>query len=167
MDTIDKIERLQKLLSSGAITQEEYESQKQKILNDSSEEKEIEVPKGLEEKEKSYFKNKGIHITNTRAIFPNKTYAMANITSVSIGEEKQDRTVPITIIVIGVIGLTFFPEIGFPLILVGTIWIYMKKKEYSVKIGSSSGEIEGFTSKNRELVRKVVSAMNDAIIDRG
>jgi|GEM_PF-6142544 len=41
-----------------------------------------------EDKEITFYSdNKGVRITNTRAIFKNKTYVMANISSISIGRK--------------------------------------------------------------------------------
>ncbi len=167
MDAIDKIERLQKLLSSGAITQEEFESQKAIVLSGESGSNPNTVPKGFEEKERSYFNHGGVHITSTRAIFPKKTYAMANITSVSIGVIKPNRTAPLILLVIGLFLLPAITELGILTVVGSLVWLFMLKDEYTVRIGSASGEVDGLTSKNQEFIQRVVSAMNDAIINRG
>lgn len=92
---------------------------------------------------------------------------MANITSVSVGKKEPNRTPSIAIIITGLVFLLFGSNIGAILILGGIAWLFFQKDEYSVKIGSASGEIDGLTSKKHQLIKKVVSAMNDAIIDRG
>ena len=51
--------------------------------------------------ETTYYQDGSITVTNARAVLGSKTYAMANITSVSMGEIPANRTVGIVIAVIG------------------------------------------------------------------
>ena len=57
----------------------------------------------LANNEYSFFQEGPINITNMRAIFRNKTFAMANITSVSMGEVPPKRIYGVIAIIIGLI----------------------------------------------------------------
>ena len=57
---------------------------------------------GMSNGEKSYFAEGGVQVTNKRAIFHSKTYAMRNISSVSLGRIAAKRALGIMIILAGV-----------------------------------------------------------------
>ena len=50
---------------------------------------------------------------------------------------------------------------------IGGLWYYSIKDEYSVRISSNSGEANGFRSKDKDYIQKIVNALNDAMIHRG
>jgi hypothetical protein len=128
--------------------------------------------------EVSYYQDGAVSVTNARAVLGGKTYAMANITSVSMAEKPANRTPGIIIAVVGLVmaaclgaaggdsnatGLLF----GVVIIGVGVAIAVLAKPSYIVKIGSASGEGDGLVSEDREQIQKIVSAMNEAIIKRG
>jgi hypothetical protein len=126
--------------------------------------------------EETVFLRQGdITISNVRAIIGNKTYAMANITSVSLHKIPAKRKPGILWAIIG-----FFVMIGgfaggSPgvgvlglIILALGVWVaYSKKDFYTVHIGSSSGEADALKSKDGEYIKSIVTAINEAIIKRG
>ena len=128
--------------------------------------------------EKEYLKQGNIVITNSRAVLGGKTYSMANVTSVAIGEQ-SGRGCGFLLIAFGIIAVLlalagggFMPGgtaggLLVALILLGVgIWITLSKS-YTVRIGSASGESDGMTSRNRGEIEQIVEAMNQAIIERG
>ena len=126
--------------------------------------------------ETTLFEEKDIKITNLRAIFGDKTYAMSNITSVS-RETKDSLGCALPALVIIGIMITIFSFIDGPSWGTAAIGIFMagagiigaknQKPDHIVQIGSSSGEIKAYTSQDRELIEKIVNALNDAIIQKG
>jgi len=116
-----------------------------------------------------------ITITNARAVLGSKTYAMANITSVSTGVIPAKRGVGIFIAILGgVIMISGFAGhssgwgiFGILILAAGIGAAYSQKDSFVVKIGSSSGESDALSSTNKEKVQKIVSAINEAIIKRG
>ena len=118
-----------------------------------------------------------IHVTNLRAILQGKTYAMANVTSVSMHTEPHSKFPGIVIAVLG--GLFFligfgaeeirgcFFTIGLPLALVGVLYAISQHDLYWVRIGSASGETNALSSRDRNYIWQIVSAMNEAIVRRG
>lgn len=132
------------------------------------------------DQEKVYYESSGVTITNTRAIFFNTTYALANIASVRIFKEPPSRGPAIMLflggIFIGFIGLMMASLVtaAHLITLVGLITmgiaIYLSikaKPDYIVKVSSSSGEADVLYSKDSGYIQRIVDAINQAIIDRG
>jgi hypothetical protein len=127
--------------------------------------------------ETTYYQDGSITVTNARAVLGSKTYAMANITSVSMGEIPANRTAGIVIAVIGLAILACSSSggsdgaggiIGGLLVAgFGGFLAYIAKTQYVVKIGSASGESNALTANDREHIQKIVNSINEAIIKRG
>ncbi len=128
--------------------------------------------------EVSYYSDTAVTVTNARAVLGGKTYAMANITSVSMGEKPANRMPGIALAVLGLViaacggsvggnqaGLGIV--IGLLVLAAGIALVVMTKPSYIVRIGSASGEADGLVSKDKEYIQKIVTAMNEAIIKRG
>lgn len=119
--------------------------------------------------ETTYYSQGGIDITNSRAIIGGKTYAMANITSVSMGVISPNYILPA---VVGIAGLLMLSISDFRLFgllaLVGAgVLFYMAKRRYTVNIGSASGESHALVDKDKGRIQEIVDAMNKAIVERG
>ena len=118
-----------------------------------------------------------IKITNARAVFGDKTYSMANITSVEKGAASDNSGCFVVIFLflgIGLISTSFSDGFDFGYLVTGLVFggiaIYMalsRKSGYVVKFGSSSGEIKAYTSSSEEEIKKIVAAINAAIIQKG
>jgi len=116
-----------------------------------------------------YSDNKGVRITNTRAIFGNKTYVMTNISSISIGKKPPNWIPGIIVLLFGLICLLIEPIriAGLIFLIVGGVILYFTKGEYSVRITSASGETDAFTHTDKIYIQNIVTAINEAIIKRG
>ena len=130
----------------------------------------------MEQKEVTYYEGSSVRVTNARAILGAKTYAMANITSVAIGKQSANRTPGVIIALIGLIitGIIAASDgggggiaIGVIVLIVGIVVAVLAKNTYIVRIGSASGEADALVSTNKEYINKIVSAMNEAIVQRG
>lgn len=128
--------------------------------------------------EKVIYEQGDIKITNLRAIFGDKTYAISNITSVTKKEKTNlSAFLPVAIIVVGIafISFAFFDEvinwiaIGFGVLMVvgGYFVAMLLKTEYFVQIASAVGEEEACKSKSIVKVTDIVRAINQAIIEQG
>ncbi len=123
----------------------------------------------------SYFQDQNVNITNARAVLSGTTYAMSNITSVSMGERAANRNPGCLVTILGFIGWGVagaLENMGVLIVcilafLVGIALIIMAKPSYVVRISSASGEVEGLVSQNKEYIQKVINALNEAIINRG
>lgn len=122
-----------------------------------------------------YSDDEGVRITNTRAIFDNTTYSMANISSIRTKEIPAKRGGGIFTIILGLIilaigvsaeitGLTIF---GIIIFILGILWVWLATGEFHIMITSSSGEASALKSKDKGYIDKVTQAMNEAIIHRG
>lgn len=122
-----------------------------------------------EKEEKVFYKDQVVQVTQSRFVTNSKTFAMRNISSVTLFEIKASRAFQIFMIIVGALLLINNDTrvFGIVLVLAGALILYFTKDSYSVRISSNSGESDGFISKDKELVQKIVSAVNDAIIHRG
>lgn len=129
-----------------------------------------------EEKEIVFYSDdRGVRITNTRAIVGLTTYAMANITSVTMSVKPAKRTPGIVVAILGLLILIITAELGsaggviFGVIVLGLgiLMAVVAKPIFTVRIGSASGEADAVSSKDRDYIQAVVRAMNEAFIKRG
>jgi uncharacterized membrane protein YfhO len=120
-------------------------------------------------KEVVFYQDQHVTVTQARFISQGKTYAMNNISSVSLFEIKRSRILEILMIIIGLLMLAGDSTriIGVLLIMIAIALFFLLKNSYSVRIQSTSGEADGLISKDGEYVNKIVSAVNEAIIFRG
>ena len=128
--------------------------------------------------ELSIYQDDSIHITNLRAILQGKTYAMANITSVSLHTKLGNKAPGVLLGILGgVLSLigAFADEsvrgcslvFGLPMLIIGIAIAISATDTYWVRIGSASGEANALESKDRDYTMKIVNAMNQAIVQRG
>jgi Family of unknown function (DUF6232) len=127
--------------------------------------------------EVSVYRDGNIQITNLRAILHDKTYAMANITSVSTFRQDANTAPGIVLTILG--GLVLLGGLGsnsavgcalifgLPMFVVGLIIGIAAKHVYWVRIGSASGETNALRSNDRAYIQRIVDAMNEAIVRRG
>ena len=122
-----------------------------------------------------YSDERGVRITPTRAIFGSTTYAMANITSVARDEEPPRRKPGIIIAILGLIILVACVSfesavgaiVGVVVLGLGTLIAAKAKATYYVKITSASGETKPTSSKDKQHIDSIVTALNEALIKRG
>lgn len=112
-----------------------------------------------------------VRITNTRAILGGKTYAMSNITSVSIVQKKINIVLVVILVLVGLssltlIGHSLLASLVILAVCAGLIYLLVRPS-YAVHLGSASGESEALVSRNRAQVEQIASAMNEAIVHRG
>ena len=122
-----------------------------------------------------YSDEKGVRITNSRAIFGAKTYAMANISSISMGTIAAKLMPGILVAIMGLLiiipsaslGKVGFIIFGVLVLVIGILMSTTAKATYIVKIASTSGEADAISSHDKNYIQSVVNAMNEAIIKRG
>lgn len=140
-----------------------------------------------------FYEDGTVRITSARAILGNKTYVMANITSVSMGKTPVNKSLGVLLMIIGFgfaflrvfsliqvmgiatqLGISLFNfsdfvvlALGIGVGLVGLFLIRSQKPSYVVRIGSASGESDGLVSKSKDYIIQIVNAINDAIVKRG
>jgi hypothetical protein len=134
-------------------------------------------PQTLAAKEEiNYYQDSNVTVTSTRAIFGSKTYAMTNVTSVSLLVVPPEHGPGCLIMIVGAIiiwacsslsGLEVGILVGIVAVGLGIWWETTKKPKFVVRVGSSSGETNALIHADREYIQRVVSAVNKAIIERG
>jgi cbb3-type cytochrome oxidase subunit 1 len=123
-------------------------------------------------------KEKDVKITNERAIIGTKTYAISEVTSVSMDVNEPKLFLPIFFIVIaGVCSVLIalsdmreyseFLTTSLYLGIAGLLFfIFSQKTKYSVRIRSASGELKVLETFDKEHVERIVKALNEAIVQR-
>jgi hypothetical protein len=130
------------------------------------------------ELEKAYYRSGEVLITNTRAEIAGRTFAMANITAVSLVTINPSLGGPIALLVIGgcfaLLGIPtlagiggVFLVMGIAAIVAGCAWWSTLKRSYAVNLSSASGESRAMQSQNREEIEPIMAAITQAIIARG
>lgn len=117
--------------------------------------------------EQVFYSDSNVSVTNARLVIFGKTHAMAGITAVSILREDPSRTLPIVLIIIGLICFAFKWILAVILIALG-VWIWISQKPiYHLVLESASGSQSAFSSKDFGYISEVETAINDAIVARG
>jgi hypothetical protein len=120
--------------------------------------------------EKVFLNEAGITVTQARFVVPAQTFAMSGVTSVLALKSDPKRTGPIVLGVLGLITL-MAGKMGILvalLLIAGAVaWWMALKTTYIVKLRTSGGESNAYSSKDKELVDRIISALNESIIARG
>lgn len=122
----------------------------------------------------------GIFISTSRFVSGSQTYAMSGITSVGTGTEHPSKVGAILAMLFGAfialcgLGLLVVTKGGIVVVLIGAgiiaLGIMVLKAKvpiYSVLLRSASGEQRATSSKDMNLVQRIVAALNQAIVLRG
>lgn len=127
--------------------------------------------RGHDMEEKSFFNRGNVSVSNARFIVDGQTYTMHGVTSVKTGRQDPSRTAPV---VVGLIGLGMLASgetgliiFGIALIALAVFWWKYQKPTLSVVLSSSSGEAQALSSQDASYINDVVSALNNAIVERG
>ena len=118
--------------------------------------------------EKSYFKNEEVSVSTTRFQVPGTTYPVNSITSVTNFVIAPKRGLSIGLGILGII-LFLAGEILYGVIFLGVailIWIIQKTK-FAVRISTAGGQVDAIISTDQAEIGKIVTALNEAIIERG
>jgi hypothetical protein len=117
--------------------------------------------------EKTFLANAdGISVSSSRIVIHNKTYSVANVSSVSVWTEKAPKVqlIPIGLILAMLFALHwFFAFVGLALISIGILI----KHNHCVRITSASGETNALESKDLPYIEGIVAAISQAIVHRG
>lgn len=122
-----------------------------------------------------FFQSAGVSITLTHAALGGRTYAMANVSSVSMARVPPDRSAAYALAVLGVILLgvaAFLPSApaalaGAALLALTGVVAARQKAQYLVRIGTDSAKLNVLCSRDSAYVRKIVDAISQAITMRG
>jgi uncharacterized protein DUF6232 len=139
--------------------------------------------------ETTIYEQSGIKVTNLRAVFGEKTYAVSNITAVETQSQEPSAFLPTILFLGGALLLILFGASifdsgsqnaalnggikwndllgGVLMLVVGISIMRSAKTMYTVKVSSASGEIRAYSSTDEAQIRAIVEAINEAIIQKG
>ncbi|MBI4202566.1 MAG: hypothetical protein HY532_05580 [Chloroflexi bacterium] len=112
-----------------------------------------------------YSDRMGNRITNSRATFGLRNYALAEISSAELHRIPPNRKAPIIMVIVGI--PTIFVLVGFFLLFAGISRLIKDKGSFALRITTPSGTTTAFSSKDRVYIEKLVQATRDAIVARG
>ena len=127
--------------------------------------------------EKTYFAEGSVRITASRADIGGKSYAMANITSVSVARKPAEKVG--CVVALGVVGLLlsfslgaeglqFMGVFGLLMLLISIVaLVNVLRAKYVLRLGSASGEQEALVSGDETHLQGMASAIRQAIDGRG
>ncbi len=116
--------------------------------------------------EETFFSEAGITVTKTLLTTPVKSVSIANVASVSKWVDVPKKTLPIVLIVVGVLTIALF-GIGLIPLAIGIVMLIVNKKSFGVHLESSGASSTAFSSKDEALVDRIVKAVAQAIAARG
>jgi hypothetical protein len=129
--------------------------------------------------DKIYFEDNAVLVSITRYKAFNQTYAMKDITSVSLQEKTPTYTLFFLIVFFAILQAMFDFEFiedwltGYRYLdtliisIIGLVSLSLYKTEYFVSITNISGQINTLRSYDKKYIENVVKCINQAIIDRG
>lgn len=142
----------------------------------------ITAPRNNNQETVIYSQN-GIQVTNLRAVFGSKTYAISNITSVDSSINQSSGCVPFALIGISIIsfwiGISSYTNnwsadnnpiaivLGILFAIGGFGLFKTAKPSYSVNITTAAGDVRAFTSDDETEIKNIVEGLNKAIIQKG
>ncbi|KAB2902829.1 MAG: hypothetical protein F9K35_03600 [Burkholderiaceae bacterium] len=117
--------------------------------------------------EKTFFEYENVKVTNARFLVDGQTFAMSNITSVASAQDDPSRVGPILVMLFGFAMCASNLVAGLIVAAIGALWWWKQKSTYHVMLKTAGGETKALTSNQEDYVRKVIAALNDAIVHRG
>lgn len=118
--------------------------------------------------EKLFYQSGPVTVSQSRFVTSSQTYAMRNISSVSIFTIKKSK-IPQTVCIAAGLLLMLSKAVlpGIIVAAIGITWLLLTKDEYTVRISTNAGETNSVTSHDKEYIQKIVNALNEAIVFRG
>jgi hypothetical protein len=124
--------------------------------------------------EKTFFKERGVVITNARFIVPTQMFAVSGITSVKMFRQEPRRGWAIFLTVIGALvvlggisngsGVTL---VGLLMAGIGVAILATQKTRYHVLLKTASGEAKAVESTDMPFIERVVDGLSRSIVHRG
>jgi len=125
------------------------------------------------------FENARVKVTNLRAVINAKTYAMSDIASVEMTRKDASGCIPVAMMIGGGLWalVTLFSLMSkfdagnvvrflfaASLVALGYYTVMSAKPSYAVKFGGASGESNILESKDKQMIERIVAAINEAIV---
>jgi hypothetical protein len=136
------------------------------------------LPVAVVRQEKVYYDDGQTVVTSRRTVLNGKTYAMANITSVALGPQREQGDSAFFILGLLVTLATAWEIFNVTTAIAGAWWggiclvtfilatYFTPSPSYLVRIRSGSGETDALQGRERQSLQPIVDAINHAIVER-
>ena len=109
-----------------------------------------------------------VTITRSRLIMSGKTYVLKNISSVELATIPANNSPFFAVAIFGMLAFWIadgtLKWLGLAATVGAVIGMVKNPANYSVRLNSTSGEVDGFKSTDRQYILRVVEAINHAIV---
>jgi hypothetical protein len=136
-------------------------------------------PTKLSDSEETIYSDSDVTVTTSRVLCGRMTFKLKNVTVVKTGETHPSAIPTLLAIAIGLCVLVtalarlefnaavvFLFVGGIALIAFAVRHVHQLTPDYHLFISSSSGEVQAFTSKDRQQVERIVAGVNEALVRR-
>ncbi len=121
-----------------------------------------------------FFEDERVRVTRSALTVDSRRHALASIESVTLGQRRRARTVPVALIAVGALGAflsirsRIFVGLGAMLLLVaaGVGPLLFDEANAVVELHTEDGVLEAFESADRALVGRIAEALNEALHTR-
>lgn len=113
--------------------------------------------------ERTYYEQGNVKVTNARFVSDKQTFAIRNITSFNITEEKPSRGGSVFFMIAGVVLLFAQPLVGIIVFALALLTFNVQKPSFNLKIRTAGGEVTALNAKDRTAFNTIAEALNNAI----
>jgi len=117
--------------------------------------------------ERTFFEYEDVKVTNSRFISGGQTYVMSNVTLVMPFEQKTARLGGILVLLFGLFAMSVNIILGGAIAAVAAHYLYQQKTVFHILLSTSAGETKALVAFQRDNLKNVLNALNEAIVSRG
>lgn len=114
--------------------------------------------------EQVFFEHDGVRVTSARFVVDANTYAIRNITSTAAWSQPRKWIGGVICALLGLITLSTAIGLAIVFFALSAVFFYLGRPAHYVRLHTSGGEVKAVKSYDVEYVKKVVNALNDAIV---
>jgi hypothetical protein len=117
------------------------------------------------EGEKVFFQDGFVTVTNTHFTVPGRVFAMSDVRGVRAEQAGSKTPWPTLLYVFGL--AAFFARLyrmGLLLFMAGAVVTFFARPKFAVVLDTLSGEVQAFTSRDRDYIVQIVDAVKKAVM---
>jgi hypothetical protein len=109
------------------------------------------------------FEEGNLKITSNYLIVFGKRQRISDITSIESHFKKSSKFFPILLIIIGWLGAALTAGISLVLVVLGVVWLFLRKKNYYIEYQTITGSKSTIEHKNPDTLNRIFDALEKAL----